>query len=133
MKFDEIRGDTTVQVPVPPTAAATAIEVPIIRLPYAAQITGILWVPGANIVANAANFFTLNVRNRQAGAGAVVMATRAYSAVNGVATTPESLTLSVTATDLQPAENDLLTAHFTHTGTGLAIPAGLVQVQYRIR
>jgi hypothetical protein len=130
---NELRGDLTVQVSIPPTAAATAIEVPIVRLPTKAQITEILWVPGAAIVANGANFFTLNVRNRQAAAGAVVMATRAYSAVNGVATTPETLTLSSTATDLQPAANDLLTAHFTHTAAGLAIPAGLVQVKYRIR
>jgi hypothetical protein len=42
-----------------------------------------------------------------------------------VSTTPEALTLSTTATDLQVAAGDVLTAHFTHTGTGLAIPAGV--------
>ncbi|MEV6798535.1 hypothetical protein AB0M91_09325 [Micromonospora rifamycinica] len=132
-EFRELRGDLTTAVPVPPTAAGTAVEVPIARLPYAAQITEVLWLPGAAITANATNYFTLSVRNRQAGAGTVVMASRAYSSVNGVATTPETLTLSGTAADLQPAAGDVLTAHFTHAGTGLAIPAGLVQVRYRIR
>lgn len=133
MKFDELRGDLTYSVAVPPTAAGTAIELPIIELPFAAQITEVLWVPGAAIVANATNYFTLSARNRAAGGGAVVMASRAYNAVNGVATTPEVVALSGTATDVQPAAGDLLTAHFTHTGTGLAIPAGLVQVKLRIR
>jgi hypothetical protein len=73
------------------------------------------------------------MRNRQAAAGTVVLATRAYSSGNGVATTAETLTLSSTESDLQPVAGDLLTAHFTHSGTGLAVPAGLVQVTLRIR
>ncbi|MGC5664933.1 hypothetical protein ACN261_31585 [Micromonospora sp. WMMD723] len=133
IKFDELRGDLTYAAQIPPTAAGTAVEVPIVRLPFAAQITEILWVPGAAMTANGSNYVTLTARNRQAGAGTVVMATRAYSSVNGVATTAEVLTLSGTAADLQPAAWDTLTAHFTHTGTGLAIPAGLVQVKLRIR
>lgn len=131
--FKELRGDLSYAVAVGATAAGTAVEVPIVRLPFAAQIVEILWVPGAAITANATNYFTLTLRNRQSAAGTVVMATRAYSATNGVATTPETLTLSSTATDLQPAAGDLLTAHFTHAASGLAIPAGLVQVTLRIR
>ncbi|AYF32193.1 hypothetical protein CSH63_33095 [Micromonospora tulbaghiae] len=133
MRFDELRGDLTYAAPIPPTAAGTAVEVPIVRLPFAALITEIVWVPGAAMVANGANYVTLNARNRQAGTGTVVMATRAYNAGNGVASTPEALNLSGNATDLQPAAGDVLTAHFTHTGTGLAVPAGLVQVKLRIR
>ncbi|SCL15068.1 hypothetical protein [Micromonospora inyonensis] len=133
IEYRELRGDMTVSAPIPPTLAGTAVEVPIIRLPYGAQITGVLWVPGAAITANGSNFFTLTVRNRQAGAGTVVVATRAYSAGNGAANTPETLTVSSTAADLQPAAGDVLTVHVTHTGTGLAVPAGLVQVTYRIR
>lgn len=133
IEIRELRGDLTAAAQVPPTAAGTAVEVPIIRLPYGALITGVVWVPGAAITANGSNYFTLTIRNRGAGAGTVVVATRAYSAGNGAATTPEVLTLSSTATDLQAAAGDLLTAHVTHTGTGLAVPAGLVQVTYRIR
>lgn len=133
MKFTELRGDWFATVPVPPTAAGTAIEVPIARLPFKARVTAITWVPGAAITANGTNFFTLTCRNRGSGAGIVVMATRAYSATNGVATTPETLTLSATEADLLAAAGDVLTAHFTHSGTGLAIPAGLVQIQYQVR
>ena len=133
VQFAELRGDIIYGVPVPPTAAGTAVEVPILRLPFGAQIVEVLWVPGAAITANVTNFFTLTARNRQAGAGVVAMASRAYSAGNSVANTPEALTLSGTATDLQPAAGDVLTAHITHTAAGLAVPAGLVQIKLRIR
>ncbi|MCT2276320.1 hypothetical protein M3G91_01685 [Micromonospora chalcea] len=133
IKFEELRGDLTYAAAIPPTAAGTAVEVPIVRLPFAAQIVEIVWVPGAAMAANGANYVTLTARNRQAGAGTIVMATRAYNTGNGVANTAEVLALSGTPTDLQPAAGDVLTAHFTHTGTGLAVPAGLVQVKLRIR
>lgn len=134
MQLRDIPGDFVYQVSIPPTAAGTAVEVPVVQLPYRALITGVKWVPGAAITANGTNFFTINFRNRQSGAGTVVAAgPRAYSATNGVATTPETLTLSSTASDLQAAAGDVLTAHFTHTASGLAIPAGLIQVTVRWR
>lgn len=133
MQLAELAGDFVFTAQVPPTAAATAIEVPIIRPPWNGTITSITWTPGAAITANGSNYFTLTVRNRQTGAGTVVPATRSYIATNSVSTTPEALTLSTTATDLQVAASDVLTAHFTHTGTGLAIPAGTVQVTMKLR
>lgn len=130
----DLRGDQIFSAEVAATAAGTAVEIPIIVLPWNAKITGWKWVPGAAITANGTNFFTLTPRNRGTGAGTVVPATaRAYSSVNGVATTPESLTLSSTATDLLAVAGDVLTAHFTHSGSGLAIPAGLVQVAVQVR
>jgi hypothetical protein len=134
MQLTEISGDLTFAANVPPTAAGTAIEVPVIILPFNATITAIRWIPGAAMTANGTNFCTFTPRNRQAGAGAVVPATaRSWVAGNSVATTPESLTLSGVAADVSPAAGDLITAHFTHSGTGLAIPAGLVQVTVRVR
>lgn len=132
-QLKELRGDLVYSAYIPPTAAGTAVEVPIVALPFAAQITEIKWIPGAAMTANGTNFCTLNCRNRQTGAGTVVAATRAWSATNSVSTTPETLTLSSTASDLQPVANDVLTAHFTHSGTGLAVPAGIVQVKVRAR
>lgn len=131
--FKELRGDLTFTVAIPPTAAGTAVEVPIVKLPFNATITKVEFVPGANMTANGTNFCTLNVRNRQTGAGTVVPASRAWSSTNSVSTTPETLTLSSTASDLQPAAGDVLSAHFTHSGTGLAIPASSVQVTVRGR
>ncbi|HYQ63560.1 hypothetical protein [Actinophytocola sp.] len=130
----ELRGDQIFSAEVPPTAAGTPVEVPIVVLPFNAKITGWKWVPGAAITANGTNYFTLTPRNRGTGAGVVIPATaRAYSSGNGVATTPEALTLSSTASDLLATAGDVLTAHFTHSGSGLAIPAGLVQVAVQVR
>lgn len=130
----ELRGDLVYAAAIPPTAAGTAVEVPIVELPFPALVTEVRWIPGAAMTANGTNFCTLNVRNRQTGAGTIVPAgPRSWASVNSVSTTPEILTLSSTATDLQLASGDVVTAHFTHTASGLAIPAGLVQVKLRSR
>jgi hypothetical protein len=135
MQLNEVRGDQVFSAEVAPTAAGTAIEVPIIVLPFNAKITSWKWIPSAVMTANVTNFCTLTPRNRgAAGAGTVVPATaRAWSATNSAASTPEVLALSSTASDLLAAVGDVLTAHFTHSGTGLAIPAGLVQVTVQVR
>lgn len=133
MQLKEMAGELVYSAYIAATAAGTAVEVPVAQLPFAVLITEIKWIPGAAMTANGTNFCTLTCRNRQAGAGTVVPATRAWSATNSVATTPETLSLSGTATDLQAAANDVLTAHFTHSGTGLAIPAGIVQFKVKLR
>ncbi|MFL6141580.1 MAG: hypothetical protein ACJ72N_06895 [Labedaea sp.] len=133
-ELKDLRGDLQYSAAIPPTAAGTAIEVPVVKLPFDALITEVLWIPGAAMTANGTNFCTLNFRNRQSAAGTIVPAgPRSWASGNSVSTTPETLTLSSTATDLQAASGDLLTAHFTHTASGLAIPAGLVQVKVRRR
>lgn len=134
MQLKELAGDLVYSAYIGATAAGTAVEVPVVRLPFAVTITEVTWIPGAAMTANGTNFCTLTPRNRQSGAGTVVPATaRSWAATNSVATTPETLTLSATATDLQAAANDVLTAHFTHTASGLAIPAGIVQFKVRQR
>lgn len=133
-QYKELRGDIPLYVFVPPLAAAAAAEVPV-PVPFNAVITAAKWIPGAAITANGTNFFTLSFRNRgAAGAGTVQWATaRAYSSVNGVANTPEALTLSSTASDLNIAAGDLVTVQVTHTASGLAVPAGVVALTIRGR
>ena len=134
MQYKDLRGDFQVTIPVPPVAAGTGIELPGLIAGFPLVITAIKWLPSAAMTANGTNFVTLSVRNRgAAGAGTVVPASRAWSATNSVALTPEALTLSSTATDLQFATGDELTAGWVHSGTGLAVPAGLVQVTCRAR
>ncbi|UUV34384.1 hypothetical protein NQK81_13315 [Amycolatopsis roodepoortensis] len=135
MQYRELSGDLAFTFEIPPTAAGTALEQPCLILPWAAQITSVRWVPGAAVTANGANYATLAFRNRlQNGAGTVQPATaRSYAATNSVANVPETMALSGTAADLQAAAGDVLTATIAHTGTGLAIPAGLLQVALRIR
>ncbi|SEB43538.1 hypothetical protein SAMN04489727_1722 [Amycolatopsis tolypomycina] len=135
MQYKELSGDLVFTFEIPPTAAGTALEQPCLIVPFAATITSVRWVPGAAVTANATNFATLAFRNRgAAGAGAVQPATaRSYAATNSVANVPETMALSSTASDLQPAAGDVLTATIAHSGTGLAIPAGLLQVALRVR
>ena len=134
MQFTELGGNLAFEFFVPGVAAGTAVEWPQFVMPWNATITGLTWVPGAAVTANGSNFATISVRNRgAAGSGSVVPASRSYAATNSTAQVAEVLTLSSTATDLQPSTNDVLTISVAHSGTGLTIPAGLVQVSLRLR
>jgi hypothetical protein len=135
VQYKELRGDFQVVIPIPAIAAGTAAEILGLVAGFPILITQIRWLPSAAMAFNASNFVTLSVRNRgAAGAGTAVAASRAWSAVSSVALTPETLSLSGTATDLQLATGDQLTAGFVHSGTGLAVPAGsAVQVTCRGR
>jgi hypothetical protein len=133
MQAKELSGDQVLNIVIPPIAAASAQEV-IAQLPYGIVVTSARWIPGQAVTANGTNYCTMTFRNRgQAGAGTVQWATaRAYSATNSVALTAEALTLSSTASDLKAAAMDLLTVAVAHTASGLALPAGVVSVTYRI-
>lgn len=134
MQFKELAGDLPYEFFVPGVAAGTAVEWPQFVVPLNATITSLIWVPGAAVTANGTNFATISIRNRgAAGSGTVVAATRSYAATNSAAQVAETLTLSATATDLQPAAGDVLTISIAHSGSGLLIPAGLVQVALRLR
>ena len=113
--------------------AATVDEFTGFRAPFRCTVTAVYWVPKAAITANGTNYFTLTVRNRVAGAGTALPAQRSYAATNSVALTPEAMTLSSTASDLELAEGDLLTVEKLVTASGLAMPAGTVQVYYKAR
>lgn len=133
-QLKELAGDIDFEFFFPGVAAGTAIEVPLLVLPYNARVQSVRWVPGAAVAANGANFATLSLRNRQgAGTGTPVPATRAYSATNSVAQVAEAMTLSGTSADLDLAAGDVLTLAVAHSGTGLTIPVGLVQAKLRVR
>jgi hypothetical protein len=130
----EISGDLDFEFFVAGVAAGTAIEWPLIVLPYNMRVQTCRWVPSAAVTANGSNYATLSFRNRTgAGAGTAVPASRAYSATNSVAQVAEAMTLSGTSSDLDCSTGDVLTLGVVHTGTGLVIPAGLVQLKMRAR
>jgi hypothetical protein len=115
-------------------AAGTDDEFVLGTLPVNATITAAKWVPAAAVTANGTNFSILSVRNRKADAsGTALPATRSYAATNSVAFVPESMTLSGTAADLSCAAGDVLTVQRIHTASGVVIPAGRVEVSYKIR
>jgi hypothetical protein len=101
-------------------------------VPFNAVITGGKWVPSAAVTANATNYFTVFVRNRTAS-GTVRPLSRSYAATNSTAYTADAMALSGTASDLQVNAGDVLTVEMIHTGTGLTLPAGAVQIYYRAR
>ncbi|WP_018658464.1 hypothetical protein [Actinomadura flavalba] len=128
----EIRGDHAVTIAVPAAAAGSAVGGAWIA-PFRARIAAARWVPGGAITAHATNYATLSFRNRgAAGAGSVQWATaRSYASGNGALSTPETLTLSGTAANLEVAEGDVLAVEVTHSGTGLALPGGAVLLTLR--
>lgn len=131
-QFNELRGDLTFTIPVAGQATAgTADEFSGFIAPFDLKITGAKWIPAAAVTADGSNYFTLNLRNRTTGAGAALPASRSYVATNSVAFVPEAMTLSATAADLLVAAGDLVTVSKVNTGTGLAMPDGVVQVTVR--
>lgn len=110
--------------------AGAAKEHAVARAPFRCTVTGIAFIPSANIVGAAGNYFTVNVRNRgAAGAGAAIPATLAYlNGTNSNAQIAQALTLSGTAADLVFAEGDVITAEKAITGAGLACPDGLIVI-----
>ncbi|MCK2214284.1 hypothetical protein MF672_010845 [Actinomadura sp. ATCC 31491] len=135
MQLKDMQGDHTREIPVAGQGtAATTDEWMGFKAPFRCVITGVVWVPNANVTADPTNYFSVVVKNRgAAGAGSTAIATRAYSATNGVAFTPETVSLSGTAADLNVAAGDWISVAKTVGGSGLAMPDGTVHVTFRAR
>lgn len=92
------------------------------------------FIPAAAVTANGTNFTTLSLCNRKADAsGSAAPASRSWAATNSVAHVPDALTLSATASDLLAAAGDVITVKRVHSGTGVVVPAGVVEVDYQQR
>lgn len=120
--------------------AATAAGTPYaqtnasIVVPYAGTVTRVDYIPSALITANGTNFQTLQVRNgTSSGAGTVVVASRSWAAANSAANTPEQITLSGTAANLEVKAGDILHVVSSVSGTGVALPAATVVIHIRPR
>jgi len=112
--------------------AGTAKEVALFRAPFRCVVTAVEFIPSAAITGANTNYFTLNVRNRTTGAGTAIPAALAFvSGVDGVASTPKTITVSATAADLALAEGDVVTCEKAVTASGLACPDGTVIVHIK--
>ena len=130
----ELRGEHTFTIPIAGQATAgTADEFTGFVAPFNAKIVAVKWIPKAAVTASGTHYFAMTVRNRTTGAGTAVAATRSYVATDSVALTPEAVTLSSTAADLNLAAGDLVTVEKLNTGNGLAMPAGTVQISIQGR
>lgn len=126
-EFDRVQ--FTVDIPGQATAA-TPDEWLALVAPVRGRVVQVDWTPAAAITAAAASF-NVTVRNRGSnGAGATNIATRAYTATNGVAWTRETQPLVVlaAAANLIVAKNDVLTVEKTINAGGLAMPRGIVSI-----
>lgn len=102
-------------------------------------ITGVTWIPQAAVTGDDTNNFAVAVQNAgqvDGTATTAVTATKTYvatPATNSVAFLPEALTLSSTAANLDCADGDVLKLVRTHSGTGLAMPEGIIEITYKLR
>jgi hypothetical protein len=117
------------------STAGTAAEFILGRAPYAFEVTEVRFTPAAGITGANTNYFSLTVRNRgAAGSGTTVAASKDYvSGTNETAWVGGSVTLSATAANRLVTEGDTLTSEKLITGTGLGMPAGVVEVIGRSR
>lgn len=123
-----------VQLPAAMVAAGTDDETPGVVMPFNATIKGGRFIPLAAVTANGTNFTTLSVRNRgAAAAGTALPLTRSWAATNSAAFVADALTVSGTASDLAVNAGDVLTVQRLHSGTGVVVPAGTVEIDYVIR
>jgi hypothetical protein len=133
-QFGQISGTLTHQAYLPSQGTAgTDDNWPVFIAPANLTVTAVQFTPSAAITADATNFTTLTLQNKAAGAGSTSVASRAWSATNSVASTPEAFTLSGTAANLNVAAGDSLEVVKTHGGTGLVIPDGWLTISYKIR
>lgn len=136
MLLKELRGNFPIAISVPQLAAASgAATGGLFVVPNNFQIVSANMLWAASITGTATNFFTISFFNRTTGAGTVQWGTAiAYSnGTNATKATPVAVTLSSTASDLQPAAGDALSVEISTTGTGLLCPGGTLMLTGRWR
>lgn len=133
----DIPGTHYVRARVPGQATAgTANNWVVAQMAYNATILGAVWVPDAAVTGANTNNFALGVVNKGAAAGQSLTVTTVKTYASGTdsaAMVPETLTLSSTSTDLVVVANDVLILARTVNGSGLAGPAGSIEIAYKIR
>lgn len=133
MQFKELGGLLRHQAYVPSQGTAGTVDNwPVFVAPAKLQIVSVKFVPSAAVTASGTNFSTYTLTNKVAGAGSTAVASRAWSATDSVASTPESLTLSGTAANLLVNADESLEVVKTIGGTGLVIPDGLLVINYKL-
>lgn len=127
--IDDLPGSRILRIAIPAMAAAGTDDEFEICVAGKNKVVGANWIPTAAVTANGTNYTTISVRNRgAAAAGTALPVSRSYAATNSAAHVAEAMTLSATAADLLLAAGDVITVQRLHTGTGVAVPAGTVEL-----
>jgi len=132
--LEDIPGYHTANAYLPSHAAATATEgYPIFTAPFRCEITSILIVPAAAVTGADSNSTYLNLINRgTAGSGTTEIGSYDLTTGNNLATSDEKV-LYAPATPLAVSDGNVLAFIFEKHGSGLLVPALLVQVTFRSR
>lgn len=117
---------------VPAAGAAVAQDTVVGEAPYALTVTGVSFIPIADITGATATKRTMTLVNKGVdGNGATVVATLDFiTGVNASDYDEKDFTLSVVAGALAVAANAILELHEVVTSTGTANPGGRVQVAF---
>jgi hypothetical protein len=96
------------------------------------RVTKVTFTPDAAITGDNTDFFRLGIVNKGTdGSGSDEVAGLDFvTGVNGVKADAKELTLSATAADLIVLPGEVLEAVKTETASGLAMPAGDVQITF---
>jgi len=133
-QLKELGGTFTAAENVPAFAAAgTDGNIPVWQPQFNATVTGITFIPSAAVTADGTNYTVYTVTNKGSGSGSTSVATRSWAATNSVASTPEAMTLSGTAANLNVTAGDNIEVVKTHGGTGLAVAVGRIVITYKRR
>ena len=134
--LQDIPGGHIRRVIIPAMTGATADdEWTLFVAEHNLKVVGVNWVPNAGITHNASNYTTLTVQDRGASDGSpTTIATRSYAATDATAFEVDTtLALSGTAANLLLASGDVITVARAHTSSGLALPAGVLEVSCQFR
>lgn len=121
-----------VQATLPAVSAGTAQDQVVGEAPFAGTVSSVSFTPEADITGAASNYRTYSVVNKGAdGNGTTVVATLAFSSSGVTATDFDEKAITLSAVDgaTTVAAGDVLAWVEAVTGTGLASPGGLVQIE----
>lgn len=130
-KLGDIPGihTATARTPAIGTSDATSKSV-IFRAPFDCRISAIKFIPDTAITGADTNTRHLNIQDEgAAGTGDAEIANKDYTdGVDVTALVADDITMS--SANHQLTEGDILTAEFEEIGTGQALPAGLIVVEF---
>lgn len=131
-QLSELAGDIVERISHPAqTVAATPVDFALLRADRHIIIIGAVWLPSANVTGAATNNFALGLVNKgAAGAGNTAVSTVITFASGTNAAVNVPVTLPVPA-PFTLAAGDVLALVRTVNGTGMASPAGVVELTYR--
>jgi hypothetical protein len=114
--------------------AGTGGEYAIGRVAVAGSISGARYIPDSAVTGAATNNKTLDIVNKgTAGSGTQSTASITFgNGTNAAAFAATALTANATSTNRDVVANSVLSVKSTVAGTGMTLPAGLIEVDFKV-